>query len=48
MYEHFNQVADELEELGVKFVTPEQLRYIHNLYVTEAFKCELDNFGLDS
>lgn len=48
MYEHFGQVADELEELGVKFVTPEQLRYISNLYVTETFKYELDNFGLDS
>lgn len=48
MYEHFNQVADELEDLGVKFVTPEQLRYIENMYVTEAFKFQLDNMGLDS
>lgn len=48
MFENFSQVAGELEELGVKFVTPEQLRYIENMYVTEAFKFQLDNMELDS
>lgn len=48
MYEHFNQVADDLEELNVKQVTPEQLRKIQEMYVVESFKYELDNFGLDS